>query len=1276
MVKRTHQTIWVVFALFLVYLLLVRLVITWAQLAPNHFGETVAWITESDVTFETLTIKQNWLGVEVEVKEALIEHDGFEVEASRITFDFNLFSPLVPNASWGDYLTIENLAVLEYGLPSQDAQSDTSVDSLLSLNSQELTTKVDISRLWKQVEVNDFSATFFQKKVAWKVNVDSFQAFKGARWTLAADFNLHYGQVLQGERFQLKASLMPNVFGGVEHGDFTIKAYDPISLKRLAQLTPLKWQNVLPDGELVPNVKGSISKSLLSNLSVELSAPGLIWPNLDKSLPKSLGVNLEWQNQAKIYDGSQTNWQFLLSSIQLNDQFIQTVSPVSVQLVSKRFLHIEANEFDIKPFKPIIKAISLNENVSQLFDVSAELLLKDLVADLAVPQLYFENISANVATLAIPVTNLPGIALQDLQINKVGSEFKLHSEQPIWVMYPLIHPVPMRFELMSELNGALDVPNDMWKLSPLNIEWDGMPLTFSGTGDFRGGVDVKSQIEPGTIANVKQYLPYSIMTTKLQNWLKVALVSGKEVKGQLYFKGDLNNYPFKKGATRFGGTVNFKDGDFKFHKDWPEIKKLDATIEWSQFDLSILADNVLLGKGINAKEVNVTVGSLNTKNIAVEFSAKAQAEGSVAIDYLLASPLPNLIGLEEFLQNKTKLNLTGPVDVRLSKVWLPVYGFAGKHQEVEGSVRLDNAQLTLFDKLIFDDLTGLLTFDDKSLQSKGLTSLFEGGASKFEVNTRKEQIQIKGTGQATLDYPSIVKGQMDYAADISIPIKKKQQQTLIDLSMDTSKLSWSMPAPLNNSSLQGALNTTISIAKNEIHVEGSVSELGGFDLYLDSSKENVAIKKGVINFGEGSTQLINKSGLKVSGLLPLVDLDHWARWTWPEVSGGDEGSFLKNIDWNSSNLHVDEVKFIDYLYKDVKMNWNNAINDGFNAQLLSKQISTSLDVKASGELDVTMDWLQIFLPINSMESGLTTSQRQELVGACKTKPITNHIWPALRFTGKNIKVDEIGVPTLSFKVEDNANKLRFKEIEATLENGSGTLLGDYDFYKDSRISSTNLNLKSSNVKNLTQLLGLKKGFTGTKASVKSNIVWQGGLECFNLLGLLGKTEYQLKEGVIEDVEPGFARLLGLLNVTSLARRLSLDLKDITTKGFAYDTIKGETHFINGRLNLKDFELKSPSASVGLKGDVDLIDRSFNLKANVIPALGSSLPALSALTGVATPLGALAVYALMKVIPELNEELVTYKYSITGPWNEPIIDGGNRPAESTESDLVDDILQID
>ena len=768
------------------------------------------------------------------------------------------------------------------------------------------------------------------------------------------------------------------------------------------------------------------------------------------------------------------------------------------------------------------------------------------------------------------------------------------------------------------------------------------------------------------------------MPEVLQSWLKSALVSGEQVKGEFYFKGDMNDFPFESGDTQFGGEVELKNATLKFDKDWPELKGFDAKLNWSQFDLNITANKADLIAGVTAKDILVNVGPLNADDMAVEFSAQANGESVAAIDYLLNSPLPKELELDEMLADKDKIDLKGAVEVGLSRVWIPVSGFEGKEVLVDGTVKVKGANLTLFNALNYQEVAGLLKFNQDGINAEKFTARFEGGKAELSARTKKDIITISGSGVAEVDQASVVKGLANWSADVLIPIKpSKQTVTTVNVQVDGDKLDWLMPAPLNNKMLQGRLNSSITFDKEDVHLKGQVSGLGDFDIYLNSGGEHLSISRGVINFGVEKVKLGIKPGLKVSGSLPFIDLDEWASWDMPTLGGTEAGAdFIENIEWRESNIRFDKVEFIDHIYREVDVSWQNHIADGFMAKVQSKQVSAGLTFKSDNQLDVDLDWLHITLPINLMDSDLNSEQRKALVEACKIKPVQDFIWPAMNFKGRNISVDGIGVSNLTFTVSDDKERLHFKDVKASLDESAGVVTGDYYFYKQKNLSNANVQLSSQNVKSLTKLLGLKQGFTGKAAELESSVTWPGGLECFNLQGLLGKTSYRVADGAIEDVEPGLARLLGLLNIQSLARRLSLNLKDLTGKGFIYDYIKGQTHFLNGKLNMTEFQLKAPSASVQLKGDIDLIEQTFNLKTTVIPSVGSSLPALSALTGVVSPIGALAVYAFLKVIPDFNEELIKYSYSVTGPWSAPIIDDGRGAEATAEESVFGDLLGLD
>ncbi|MGC5209903.1 AsmA-like C-terminal region-containing protein, partial [Escherichia coli] len=56
--------------------------------------------------------------------------------------------------------------------------------------------------------------------------------------------------------------------------------------------------------------------------------------------------------------------------------------------------------------------------------------------------------------------------------------------------------------------------------------------------------------------------------------------------------------------------------------------------------------------------------------------------------------------------------------------------------------------------------------------------------------------------------------------------------------------------------------------------------------------------------------------------------------------------------------------------------------------------------------------------------------------------------------------------------------------------------------------------------------------------------------------LAGQVHMDVHSGQFLKVDPGAAKLLGVLNLQALPRRLTLDFRDVFSEGFAFDTVAG------------------------------------------------------------------------------------------------------------------------
>ncbi|MDX1352155.1 MAG: hypothetical protein R3254_04025, partial [Thiomicrorhabdus sp.] len=272
-VKSTHHTLHWAFGLFVAYLLITRLFISWVQFFPNHFVSTSEWLTNSQIQLGSIEIEQDWLGFQAHLKRFAIDSKDFEFQAQKLSVDINLFSIFIPTAGYGDYLQITKGAFQAKTNRSQTEQNK-------PFDIQELG-KIDanISHLWKRVKLRDFVLNEVSRP-GMSVQLHSFQSLYGSHLSVVSEFSLSYQDILRYERFNLKSTFTPNVWGGIESGEFSLTSFNPLSIKRLSKLLSVNWQSVLPDGELIVDLKGRVAKSQLSSMVLNLNTQALKWQQL------------------------------------------------------------------------------------------------------------------------------------------------------------------------------------------------------------------------------------------------------------------------------------------------------------------------------------------------------------------------------------------------------------------------------------------------------------------------------------------------------------------------------------------------------------------------------------------------------------------------------------------------------------------------------------------------------------------------------------------------------------------------------------------------------------------------------------------------------------------------------------------------------------------------------------------------------------------------------------------------------------------------------------
>ena len=143
-----------------------------------------------------------------------------------------------------------------------------------------------------------------------------------------------------------------------------------------------------------------------------------------------------------------------------------------------------------------------------------------------------------------------------------------------------------------------------------------------------------------------------------------------------------------------------------------------------------------------------------------------------------------------------------------------------------------------------------------------------------------------------------------------------------------------------------------------------------------------------------------------------------------------------------------------------------------------------------------------------------------------------------------------------------------------------------------------------------------------------------------------------------------------MSVTALPRRLTLDFSDLTDKGFAFDSIRGDFEFRDGNAYTSNLVLKGPAAEIGIVGRTGITARDYDQTAKVTGHLGGPLAAAGVLAG--GPAVGAALLLFSTVFKEPLGGIARGYYRITGSWDKPVVEriGAAEAREADKANAVE------
>ena len=197
------------------------------------------------------------------------------------------------------------------------------------------------------------------------------------------------------------------------------------------------------------------------------------------------------------------------------------------------------------------------------------------------------------------------------------------------------------------------------------------------------------------------------------------------------------------------------------------------------------------------------------------------------------------------------------------------------------------------------------------------------------------------------------------------------------------------------------------------------------------------------------------------------------------------------------------------------------------------------------------------------------------------------------------------------------------------------------------------------------------GFTnvlrGGSGKIDGELNWNGLPFSLDIPSLWGPMNLEITSGQFIKVEPGAAKLLGVLSLQALPRLLKLDFRDVFSEGFAFDSIEAKANINQGVLTTNDLKMRGVSATVLMEGSADIGKETQNLHVVVIPDFNVGTAAV--LYGLAVnPVIGLGSFVAQLFLKNPVAKAFTFQYRVSGSWKEPMVNKLESKVAKTEANI--------
>jgi uncharacterized protein (TIGR02099 family) len=756
-----------------------------------------------------------------------------------------------------------------------------------------------------------------------------------------------------------------------------------------------------------------------------------------------------------------------------------------------------------------------------------------------------------------------------------------------------------------------------------------------------------SRIENGNVSAARNYLPRALIAPNAMVWLNRAFVAGHLSRADAVLQGPLRHFPFRDGSGLFLVRLAVDGMTLDYGAGWPAAENVTAQAEFRNEGLSVHMISGRLGS-IPLESVEARFADFKTGELRVK--AGAHGDAAAAIAFLQATPL-DAMAEHAFSSVEARGKLDANVDL-----FLPFRDFANRRVLVHG--QLDGASLN---KVGYStqatELSGVFDVENAQVVHADIRGRLLGGPFQMQARVPRNrpatrtQLEFRGSVSAdalrdAMSVPASLSfsGDTDWRAVLKMAPDPARERSL-RLSSTLAGLEMKLPMPLDKPA-STPLPSWLEIqwpAAGGPQGRFALGSLVGGSYELQSDATGTHLTHASLNFGAEEPVGVDSQILNVGGSVERVDLAGWLALSSPDKNAKPLSYYLRN-----ASMQVGELDYIGLAFRNVSLNLT-AGDSGLHIAVGGPNVTGSITIPTAAPWNLQFEQLRFEVagPGREDAGGASEDAAPPTAGGS----FDPRSVPALDFHAAHLIWGERrfgDVRATLTKVDDG---VRLKSL--SIDGPSFAVTADGEWRGpdggSARIAGA---VTSTDVQSTLKDLGYADVIQAKSGKMDFDLTWLGAPTAAALAEAAGHVQMSLDKGQVTGLKPGAGRVLGLASLAALPRRLSLDFSDLTDKGLAFDSVRGDFNLRDGNAYTDNVLLKGPAAEIGLIGRVGLKNRDYDQTAVVTGNFTSSLPVAALVGG---PVVAGAVLVFTQVFKQPLKGLARGYYRITGPWDSPNVE---------------------